>query len=349
MLLLYNSKEHMMVKKILLSFGLLSILTICFLAYLIYDQMQPRKLDEPVAFSVAHGQSLNDISASLKDKGLIKNTLFFETYGKIKGFDRKISEGKHYFRFQGIKAVYEQLMSKGISEEKVSVTIPEGFTVEQIATKLANAGVVKKEEFLRVAKTGEGIDKQLLSEIPFIEDSKYRLEGYFFPDTYYFQENSNVITVSERMIRRLFNVLNTFDENGTKLSLHELVTLASIVEREAVLQEERAMIAGVFFNRLEKKWKLQACATVLYALGKTKERLLYEDLEIESPYNTYLLEGLPIGPIASPGKEALLSVLYPKEHEYFFYVVKGDGSRGHNFSKTFSQHRDYKAEALKQH
>jgi UPF0755 protein len=335
-------------KKTLIFLGTITLLFLITASIVYYDQWQPRELNEPVAFSIAHGQSLPEISLALKEKGLIESTFLFELYGKAKGYDRKISEGIHYFHTVGMEAVYKQLMSKGHTNERIEVTIPEGFNVEKIAKRLTESGVVSEEEFLAIAKTGEGLSEQLLSEIPEVEGSKYRLEGYFFPDTYYFQEDTNAEEVVERMVKQFFTVITNIGKKPD-LALHEWVTLASIVEREAVLDEERAIIAGVFFNRLKENWKLQACATVLYALGKPKDRLLYEDLEIESPYNTYNLAGLPIGPIASPGLNSLLAVVKPQEHSYFYYVIKGDGSRGHNFSETYSQHQDYKREALKQH
>jgi UPF0755 protein len=335
-------------KKIFISIIGITFLFLITSAIIYYHQWQPRALKEPVAFSIAHGQTLNDISFALKEKGIIDNRFLFELYGKAKGYDRKISEGIHYFHTVGMDEVYEQLMSKGYSNERIEITIPEGFNVEKIAKKLAEADLVNESEFLTIAKSGEGIRQDLLEDIPHINGSKYRLEGYFFPDTYFFQKENDAVEVVERMLEQFFAVINTIGDKPD-LSLHEWVTLASIVEREAVLEEERAMIAGVFYNRLHEKWKLQACATVLYALGKPKERLLYEDLEIDSPYNTYILPGLPIGPIASPGLDSLKAVLQPKKHNYFYYVIKGDGSRGHNFSETYSQHQDYKEEALKQH
>ncbi|OZM56085.1 hypothetical protein CIB95_13330 [Lottiidibacillus patelloidae] len=335
-------------KKVVISLAIFTLIFLITLAFVYIDQWQPRVLDEPVAFSISHGQSLSEISLSLKENGLIKSRSLFEMYGKYKGYDRKISEGIHYLHSTGIETIYKQIMSSGQAKERITITIPEGFTVEKIAQKLGEAGVVNADEFLAIAKTGEGIDESLLKNIPTVEGTKYRLEGYYFPDTYYFQPNMDVITVSERMIEQFFSVINSF-EVKPDLPIHEWVTLASIVEREAVLQEERGLIAGVFFNRLKEKWKLQACATVLYAIGKPKDRLLYKDLEIESPYNTYLSPGLPVGPIASPGKESLLAVVHPIDHNFFYYVVKGDGSGGHNFSETYSQHNDYKAEALKQH
>jgi UPF0755 protein len=335
-------------KKALISFAIFTFIFIITSAYIYFDQWQPRILDEPVAFSISRGQSLSEISLSLKENGLIKSRSLFELYGKYKGYDRKISEGIHYFHRTGIDAIYTQIMSSGHSEERITITIPEGFTVEKIAQKLDEAGVVNRNDFLALAKTGDGLDENMLEKIPAVEGTKYRLEGYFFPDTYYFQPNMEAAAVSERMLEQFFSVINSF-EDKPDFTLHEWVTLASIVEREAVLQEERAVIAGVFYNRIQEEWKLQACATVLYAIGKPKNRLLYEDLEIESPYNTYLSAGLPVGPIASPGKDSLLAVIHPKEHNFFYYVVKGDGSGGHNFSETYSQHQDYKAEALKQH
>jgi UPF0755 protein len=336
------------VRKALLAFGILVTGFLFVILLVVKPDWQPRNLNEPVAFTVDRGATLSEISKNLKKKGLIKNTFLFETYGKLKKYDRKISEGKHIFETTGITSIYAELMNNGFADKQIAVTIPEGFTIEQIANELETKEIVSAKEFLSIAKTGEGLSSQLIKDIPIKKASKYRLEGYLFPDTYYFEKDSEPAIVMERMLKRLYDVIASF--NGQPpLSVHEWVTLASIVEREAVLHDERAKIAGVFFNRLEENWKLQACATVLYAIGKPKERLLYEDLDIESPYNTYLNEGLPVGPIASPGKKALEAVLFPQEHEYFFYVIKGDGSGGHNFSKTYSDHQKYKEQGLREH
>jgi UPF0755 protein len=334
------------VKKIYLSVVIITLFTISLISYKTYQEWQPRKLSEPVAFSVESGEPLDKIALRLKEKGLISSTFLFETYGKWKKYDRIIKKGPHLFNEKGLENIYEELTSHVVAERGISVTIPEGFTVEQIGKTLEENGIVNASEFLSVASKGAGINELFLDKIPAKAESKYRLEGFLFPDTYYFEQDANAVVIAERMIKRFFDVIHEIDVDTRYISLYEWVILASIVEREAVLDEERSKIAGVFLNRIRDNWRLQACATVLYAIGKPKERLLYKDLEIQSPYNTYIHYGLPVGPIANPGLASLQAIIHPEKHDYFFYVTKEDGTKGHNFSKTYNEHQSYKYKSI---
>ncbi|HDR67528.1 MAG TPA: endolytic transglycosylase MltG, partial [Bacteroidaceae bacterium] len=129
------------------------------------------------------------------------------------------------------------------------------------------------------------------------------------------------------------------------MSIHDIVTLASIVEREVVVDKERPIVAGVFYNRLKDDWNLQSCATVQFILGKQKDRLTFDDLEIKNPYNTYVNQGLPPGPIGNPGRKSLEAAVYPAEHDYYFFVTKKDNSGEHYFSRTFAEHQKYNAKS----
>ncbi len=243
-----------------------------------------------------------------------------------------------------------QTLQQGVLwEEGLRFTIPEGFTLEQIAARLEDEGMVGKEAFISACQDYmQNIDPSFsfLNDIP--SSVNFLLEGYLFPDTFEVRRGITARELIDVMLHRFNEVFN--EDNRRRASemgftLHEIVTLASIVEKEARVAEERPIISAVFHNRLQSPGMslLQSCATVQYALGEVKPVLLYEDLEIDSPYNTYLYPYLPPGPIASPGEDALEAALYPAEVDYLYFVYKEDGSGTHYFSTTLQEHNHYKA------
>lgn len=217
----------------------------------------------------------------------------------------------------------------------VWITIPEGFTLNQIADLLEQEGIASKEEFLALA-TGEA--PSFPADFPKESGS---LEGYLFPDTYQIDGRQGAKEVISRMLARFeqtaWKGVFKGDPDHGGLSLHQVLTLASLVEGEARLPKERPVIAGVLLNRLRRGMNLECDATVQYALGERKPRLTYADLQTPSPYNTYLYPGLPPGPINNPGLASIQAALQPEANDYLFYVAKPDGS--HVFSKSFAQHR----------
>jgi UPF0755 protein len=213
------------------------------------------------------------------------------------------------------------------------VTIPEGYTMSEVAEVLAERGVCPADSFLSAC-----MDTGLLRQSGV---KAATAEGYLFPETYEFLTGSEPADVVRRMLRQFFSVLSDLRDSSrltphSSLSPSQVVILASIVEREARIPEEFSRIAGVFANRLRRGLPLQSCATVGYLLPERKGRLSVEDTKFESPYNTYLHLGLPPGPICNPGRRALAAALNPERHDYFFFVARGDGS--HIFSHTFSEH-----------
>ncbi|MCF6138315.1 endolytic transglycosylase MltG [Pseudalkalibacillus berkeleyi] len=295
---------------------------------------------ETQSITVKPGQSLREVAEVLHNKKLIKNKQIFLLYGSIRKLDSQIKQGTHEIPgSETIPRVYEELTTSPM-EDGVEVTFPEGFTVEQIADRLEKNKLINRAAFVKLVQTGEGISHPLVKEIKKQKGMKYLLEGYLFPDTYSFPKKSSEKAIIEKMLTRFQQVREEIAPED-KISLNEWVTLASIVEKEAVVDKERELIAGVFHNRMEDEWRLQSCATVQYVLDKPRERLLYKDLETKSPYNTYIHEGLPPGPISNPGKQSLLASNNAKNHNYYFFVVKGDGSGEHHFSKTFKEHQKH--------
>jgi UPF0755 protein len=216
----------------------------------------------------------------------------------------------------------------------MSFTILEGYDLHQILQVLIDKGITTEEEYWNVVQN-HPYDYPFLQDLPNVE---MRLEGYLFPDTYIIPMGMSVENVLDVMLRRFEQIHKRMPENQTGLSLHEVVTLASIIEGESLLDKERPLIASVFLNRLNIGMKLDSCATIQYILGERKERLLFSDLEIESPYNTYLNKGLPPSPIGSPGEASLRAVLEAEDTKYMYFVAKKDGSGEHVFSKTLQEH-----------
>ncbi|MBI4652416.1 endolytic transglycosylase MltG, partial [Candidatus Desantisbacteria bacterium] len=215
--------------------------------------------------------------------------------------------------------------------KKHKITIPEGYTAIEIAEFLQQKKLADKDKFLKLIN-----DEKILRKYRIEANS---LEGYLFPDTYLFFKGITEEKIIINMLNRFFTIFNADYEKKTReagLTRHEVIILASIVEKEAIKDNERAIIAAVFLNRLKKHMRLESCATVQYALKKHKDRLWEEDLKVESPYNTYLYHGLPKGPISSPGKASILAVLYPDNVKYLYFVSRNDGT--HEFSNTFREH-----------
>lgn len=283
---------------------------------------------------IEKGTSLRQAAELLQEKGLVRSARYFVWYAKSHGKEKGIKAGS--YRISSAWGVGEIL--DVLTEGKVisyRVTIPEGYTTEQIARLLASKGIVRESDFMAAVSTS-GFDYPFLEGIP---PGPRRLEGFLFPATYEFQAGVSSREVIEQMLKAFQKAFSPELQRRASqmgLTVREVVILASIVEREAKLDRERPLIAAVFLNRLKLGMRLESCATVQYVLGKQKERLTYEDLRIPSPYNTYLHSGLPPGPIANPGLASIRAVLYPAKVDYLYFVARGDGS--HVFSLTLREH-----------
>jgi UPF0755 protein len=293
------------------------------------------------SFIIMPGDPLSKTAEKLEEAGVITSAKSFLAYGKWNSFDRAVQPGEHTFHNnQTYKEIYTSLQTITVKESAIAVTFPEGFYARQMADLLEKKGIVEKKKFLEVVKTGKGIDNVLLKEIPNESSLKYRLEGYLFPDTYYFKKNTPPEEVVQRMLLRFYEQIEHLSL-PEHMTVSEWVTLASIVEREASLQEEMPIIAGVFQNRLNRGIKLQSDVTIQYVLEKRKKRVLYKDLEIEDPYNTYKNKGMPPGPVSNPGTAALKAAAISSQHHYIYFVAKADNSGAHHFSETYEEHLKY--------
>jgi UPF0755 protein len=311
----------------------------------VMNQIQGETAEESFQLTVEPGESLTQVLTKLEEKGLVGNAQWRYMYMRVKQPDYTYQAGEYYVE-QGMNL--EQVLSKlqngeALKTDAVEVTIPEGWNVKQIANRLAENGLGDEGRYLDLFDDpdfyGE-MRKKFTFLPPFDDKTKFPFEGYLFPETYHFAVDSTEEAVIERILTHTEAVIEDLATEYPDVvkKTDEVFTLASIVERETVLPEERAKVAGVFANRLEEEWKLESCATVQYILGKQRDRILYEDLDVEDSYNTYLHAGLPPGPIANPGRASLEAVLNPDEHNYFFFVTKKDGSNGHHFSETYEEH-----------
>lgn len=299
--------------------------------------------DTPVAFEVQPGETAAAIASRLEREELISSAELFRRYAQYHGLDAGIEAGEFTLRQTMTIPEIARALQEGRRPEQV-VTVQEGLRLEQIASVVAEQTTIEEDQFLRLATTGwrdRGYSFAFLSDLP----ADATLEGFLFPDTYRLPEQPTAGDVLDRM-------LSTFDarvasEMGAAaaergLTVYELVTLASIVEREAVLGEERPLIASVYHNRLEAGWSLDADPTVQYEIGDVEEWwpvLTLDDLEVDSPYNTYRHPGLPPSPICSPGLASIRAAAHPADTDYFFFLVdctKDDGS--HLFAVTQAEH-----------
>ena len=285
---------------------------------------------------VEPGASLNDIAALLKSHGCLRSAAAFKLHATVTGQASELKSGTYEVSPAMSAPQLIRMVAQG-QQATVTVTIPEGFTLAQIAQRLAEAGLAGEQQF-QAAATAQAVEDMLQVKLP---EEVHSAEGYLFPETYSFTlgttpERTVARMIGEfekRFITQLWEPLPSEQRWG---SLHEIVTLASLVEEEAQIESERALIAGVLKNRLERGMRLECDATVQYALGKHRTRLTYSDLQIDSPYNTYRYAGLPPGPISSPGLDCLRAALKPAQTQYLFYVARGDGS--HIFSRTYQEH-----------
>jgi UPF0755 protein len=274
--------------------------------------------------------SLQAIAHHLTREGIIQDPYKFMALTWIKGQGKKIQWGD-FELYPGIPPrVLLSYLTTGKTMLK-RVTIPEGFTLQQIAKRLAEENLVEEKVFLTSAR-----DPQFLETL---EIDGQSLEGYLFPDTYIFHRGMSAQTIQKRMVQRFKEVFSGLQEPGGFLSAQEIkkmVILASIVEKESGAQSEKPVIAAVFLNRLQKGMALQSDPTVIYGIKDFDGDLTKKNLRTRTAYNTYLQPGLPPGPIANPGKDSLQAVLSPAKSEYLYFVSKNDGR--HFFSKNLKDH-----------
>lgn len=263
------------------------------------------------------------VTEILTQRQVLRYPRLFLALAQIAGWDKKFQRGSYIFRRPEAWPVLIRKLTRG-ERFTVKVAIPEGWRIEQIAQRLNEASIVNGRDFLYLAKI-------------------QNLEGRLYPTTYFFEPNSPPQEIIDQMTEQFERVWREHFEGKPapmKFTKREIITLASIVERETTLTQEKPLIAGIYINRLKKGWRLEADPTVQYALGAWKSRVLYKDLDIKSAFNTYRRWGLPPAPIASPGMDSLAAVIKPAETEFMYFMASGTG--GHIFFRTLEDHNHYK-------
>ena len=278
---------------------------------------------------VPKGATLTSIASQLQSRGVIHNPKSFCLAVQMLGKSRALKAGK--FNLRGIRN-YRDLIQTLLNSQVhfVRITIPEGYTISQIATVLSHQMNCTLNDFLNQA-----YNPDLLLQY----DIKARsFEGYLFPDTYELNECDSAETIIRRMLRRFFEVVTEEMRDEIRQSgrtLHEVITLASIVEGECMVEAERPIVASVYVNRLRRRMRLESDPTIQYIIPDGPRRLLHKDLEIDSPYNTYLYRGLPPGPINNPGRKSIEAALRPADTDFLYMVARGDGS--HVFTNNYQE------------
>lgn len=340
-----------MIRRTKISLIILSFFILCFLFPAWFYQkisFPVSSSEEVISFSVEKGDSLSNIAKSLKEKGLIKNSLVFKTYVFFKGVRSDLKAGEYQFspNMNIIRIVNNLVLG---SVEKSKIVIPEGWALKDIAEYLGGQGVYSEEEFLKA--TGSPFPfKTLYSEFDFLLDKPEDLdiEGYFFPDTY-------EISYDTSLYEFIKKALSNFDKKLTpelrseiasqNKTIFEIITMASIIEKEVKTLKDKKIVSGILWKRMEDGMPLQVDAALVYAMGGKTKGVLIEDTKIDSLYNTYKHKGLPLGPISNPGLESIEAAIYPEDSPYWFYLSANNGKT--IFSRTFEEHKRAKAIYLK--
>lgn len=286
---------------------------------------------------IPSGSSTKSIGKILKNYELIHNGFYFENTVKTLGYDGQLKAGKYELSQSfSLEKIITKLYNGDVYRETVKFTIPEGYELREIIDLLIEKELVtNRETFMKelasIFKT-YGLFQTLEVET---------YEGYLFPDTYIVNKDASNNEIITKMLDRFVEVYDSSmreQMKSSEMDLNQVITLASIIEREAALEEEREIVSSIFHNRIERDMKLQSCATVQYILEERKPNLTYDDIEIDDPYNTYIYAGLPPAPIASPGRESIEAALNPADTDYFYMVVSSKGDGSHVFSKTLKEH-----------
>lgn len=327
---------------LLFTFFLFAIGVVFVISYQRVIDRPLKSSEDKIVIEVNQGEGFYDILNKLDKENKLSNKLLLKVKLTIDKIDVKLREGLYEVEAnvtleQLIKSLENEANDKGL----ITLTIPEGYSVEDIANEVEEKGICSKDEFLRAVKE---------YELPnFVKnDSKkvYNLEGFLYPDTYLIEKESGANSIIRMMLNRFEEILKQV-ENETEVEIKDeevekIITIASMIEKEARVKNDRPLISSVIYNRLEKNMKLQLDAAVIYALGYHVDVVLNKHLEIDSPYNIYRYKGLPIGPIANPGIDCIKAALIPEKTDYLYYILQEDGS--HYFTNNYNDFLNKKKE-----
>lgn len=310
--------------------------------------------DKDIVVEIPIGSGVSTISQLLEDKGLVKNAKVFKYYVKFKNESNFMAGEYHMNPSMSIQEIIDSLKTGKIMQEPVfTMTIPEGRQLKEISAIIAKKTNQKEEEIWKQLND-EAFIKGLMAKYPdlltteiWAKNIKYPLEGYLFPATYsYYEEKPTLEAIISVMLDKTESVVKAYETEieRDKLTVHQFLTMSSLIEEEATKNVDRKKIASVFYNRIEQGMPLQTDPTVLYALGEHKDRVYYKDLEVDSPYNTYQNVGLPPGPIANAGTVSMEAALHPDDTDYLYFLASKDGKV--YFSKSLNEHNELKAKYI---
>ncbi|MEA1937191.1 MAG: endolytic transglycosylase MltG [Patescibacteria group bacterium] len=340
-------------KKIILSISILVfamfIISVAGFVYLQYRINEPYNLSSNIKkeFTIKSGESVQEIATDLEDRNLINDPDLFKFYVWQKKIGGKLQAGSYELSpSMSIPEIANLFIGGKIKSNEISITIPEGFSNQEIDKRLAENSLIEKGDFINFSE----VNNLDLSKYKFLRDKPVnaRLQGYFFPDTYQYYGDSSVEDIVKKMLdnfdRKISQELREEIKKQNK-SIFETLILASIIEKEAGFTEDMGKVSSVFHNRLEIDYLLESDATINYITESGRSQSTYEDLQIDSPYNTYKYAGLPPTPICNPGLNAIKAAIYPEETNYFFFLTSSD--RKAIFSKTYEEHLKNKSKYLK--
>lgn len=291
---------------------------------------------------IPSGSGTETIGNILEESGIINSGFKFKLASKFEGNDGKYKAGTYALSpSMDVVTIMDMIISGDSDENTTRFTIPEGVTIKEVAQILSDKNLINYDAFIDEIEHGD-FDYDFVKDLPAGEN---RLEGYLYPETYEIYTNASEHDIINKMLAQYDKLVTDEHYKQAKAmgySMYDIITIASIIEEETLYKAERPLVASVIYNRLNIGQKLQVCVSVQYALPEHKEELTYEDLEIESPYNTYKYAGLPPGPICSPSISSIEAALNPADTDYYYYVLseKNDGS--HNFSNSYSEFQQNK-------
>jgi len=330
-------------------FGAISL----FYFFLPVSQEQTEKV-----FEVKKGESVFEIAKHLEEAGLIKNKYSFVFFTILRGKEKELKAGRYILSPSMTLQEILDILSKG-KTPMVKITILEGWNLKEIAQYLEEQGLCQKEEFFEIVGW-PGVDyskektlpqpQDFSNKFPFLKDKpkNVSLEGYLFPDTYFVEKTATCQEIIEMFLKNFSKKLTPDlqeEIKRQKKTIFEIVTMASLLEKEVKTQEDKEIVAGILYKRQKAGMPLQVDATITYITGRKTTKITFEELQIDSPYNTYKYLGLPLGPISNPGMESILAAIYPKQSSYWYYLSTPDGKT--IFSKTLSEHNQNKAKYLR--
>lgn len=312
---------------------IIAVATCSAMLWMVYFTRTPAaKSSQPITFTVYPAQHVSDIVQNLKDCQLISHQFAFKLYVRIKKEATLIKAGEYEMNTGMNPKTILTILTSG-KYKMYRFTVPEGLNIQEIGFLAQEAELCSQEQFL-----------SLCNDIEFINQLKVpgmSLEGYLFPDTYFYSKGTNCKTLIKKMVttfNKTFNDTWKARAETMGLSLHDVVILASIIEKETGNSEERPLISSVFHNRLNRHMRLESDPTVIYGVSDYDGRIRYKHLRRVTPYNTYKIDGLPAGPIASPGAQSLKAALYPADTDFLYFVSKNDTT--HQFSTNLKDHND---------